>query len=155
MLTNLTRLSVESDGRYATTEELLFLNDYFNSLENRLTCYEKLSQNHSEILDQIIEKSQSINNKCFQTPRGDMKERCKRDLTFLLRATTAALLFNDTENLQEDILIWHSTIIKSFQLTETIKIIFDLMNEVLQDYLTPEEMIIVKPFIYLNKMSLA
>ena len=50
MLNQLSRLSVEADGRYATTEELQFLKDYIQSLDLRLSAYEKISAAQTEIV---------------------------------------------------------------------------------------------------------
>jgi hypothetical protein len=45
MFTNLERLSVEVDGRYATPEELDFLKSYFNTLKYRISAYQKIQKN--------------------------------------------------------------------------------------------------------------
>ena len=53
MLNQLSRLSVEADGRYATSEELQFLKDYIQSLDLRLSAYEKISAAQTEIVDLV------------------------------------------------------------------------------------------------------
>ncbi|HAO11454.1 MAG TPA: hypothetical protein DCQ51_09855, partial [Planktothrix sp. UBA8407] len=56
MFTNLERLSVEVDGRYATPEELDFLKSYFNTLKYRISAYQKIQKNEAVIISQIKEK---------------------------------------------------------------------------------------------------
>lgn len=154
MLTTLARLSVETDGRYATKKELEFLNDYFTTMENRFSAYEKLCSNLPEILEKVLAKTKLIDPNLLINSKGDVTENCQRDLMFLLRSTTAALLFNDQETLQEDMLLWHNTIAKSFQFSNALKTIFELMPEVVKEYLNPEEMALVAPLLTLNKISL-
>jgi Phycobilisome protein len=155
MLTNLARLSVEIDGRYATKQELKFLTDYFNTMENRFSAYEKLSLNLPEIIEKVLAKTKLINPNLLIKSQGDVTEICQRDLMFLLRSTTAALLFDDQDTLQEDMLLWHGTIAKSFQFSNALKTIFEVMPEVVKEYLTPEEMALFAPLITLNKISLS
>ncbi len=154
MLTNLARLSVETDGRYATKKELEFLSGYFRTMENRFSAYEKLGLALPEIIEKVLAKTKLIDPNLLINSKGDVTENCQRDLMFLLRSTTAALLFNDQETLQEDMLLWHNTIAKSFQFSNALKTIFELMPEVVKEYLNPEEMALFAPLLTLNKISL-
>jgi len=42
MLKQLSRLSNETEGRYASTVELQFIKDYVNSVDTRISAYEKI-----------------------------------------------------------------------------------------------------------------
>ena len=50
MLSQLARLTVEADGRYATSEELQFLKDYIESLDSRVSAYQKIQAAEAEVL---------------------------------------------------------------------------------------------------------
>ena len=45
MFKQLTRLSIDADGRYATDDELKFLDDYLATVETRVSTYETIREN--------------------------------------------------------------------------------------------------------------
>lgn len=49
MLRQFSNLTVEADGRYATDNELEFLENYFDSYEVRLSAYVKIRDSATEI----------------------------------------------------------------------------------------------------------
>jgi hypothetical protein len=53
MLTQLARLSLEVDSRYATDGELKFLEDYLNSVEQRISGYGKIRDAQETIVHQV------------------------------------------------------------------------------------------------------
>ncbi|RMF23527.1 MAG: allophycocyanin, partial [Cyanobacteria bacterium J083] len=53
MLSQLSQLSIEADGRYATEAELQFLKDYINSSQTRISTYEKIRDHAEVIINQV------------------------------------------------------------------------------------------------------
>jgi hypothetical protein len=53
MLTQLARLSLEVDGRYATDQELQFLEDYLQTVDQRLSAYEKIRNAEEKITHKV------------------------------------------------------------------------------------------------------
>lgn len=139
MLTQLTRLSVEADGRYAIDEELQFLKGYFQSLEQRVSAYEKIRTAEEKIIDQVEAQMRNLDDKIFISASGDFSERWRKDITRQLRYAAAALLFNEHEYLRQGFLVWFKTIVTSYNFDRTCKMTFKVMPEVFKQYLTPEE----------------
>ena len=150
MLTQLTRLSVAADGRYAKPEELQFLKGYFQSFDERVSAYEKIRTAEEEIIRQVEAKMRSMDPSLFRSVSGDITDTWRKDVVQLLRYAAAALLFNDQDRLREGLLIWHTTIAKSYKFDRTCKTTFKVMPEVARQYLTPQEAALFCPILELN-----
>jgi hypothetical protein len=154
MLTQLTRLSIEADGRYAKAEELQFLKGYFQSLDQRVSAYEKIRAAEAEIISQVEAKMRALDPNLFRSAAGDFTETWRKDIVQLLRYAAAALLFNEHDHLREGLLLWHNTIAKSYQFDRTCKTTFTVMPEVVKQYLTPQEAALFCPILELNHIIL-
>lgn len=154
MLTQLSRLSVEADGRYAKLEEMQFLKSYFHSLDQRLSAYAKIRNTEEEIIDQVEAKMRTIDPSLFINAAGDFTQTWRKDIVQLLRYAAAALLFNDPDRLKEGLLLWHTTIAKSYKFDRTCKKTFEVMPGVIKQYLTTEEAALFCPLLDLNGIIL-
>jgi hypothetical protein len=154
MLTQLNRLSLETDGRYARASELQFLKNYFKSIEVRASAYEKLRQAETEIINKVEAKMKAMDPKLFRNAAGDFTETWRKDIVQLLRYSAAALLLNEQDHLQEGLLLWHKTIAKSYQFDRTCNTTFKVMPEVIKEYLTSEETSLLIPLLALNQIAL-
>jgi len=154
MLTQLSRLSVEADGRYAIAEELHFLKGYIQSLDQRLSAYEKIRAAEEQIIRQVEVEMRVIDPTLFTNASGDFTETWKRDIVQLLRYAAAALLCNEHDHLREGLLLWHNTIAKSYQFERTCRTTFEVMPEVVKHYLTPQETALFYSILELNYILL-
>jgi hypothetical protein len=154
MLTQLSRLSIEADGRYATAEELQFLNNYFQTFDLRLSAYKKITKVEVEILDRTEAKMRAIDPSLFQNASGDFTPTWRKDIVQLLTYATATLLVGDQERLREGMLLWHTTIAKSYKFERTCKTTFEVMPQVVKEFLTPEEAALFNPILTLNQIVL-
>ncbi len=154
MLTQLSRLSVEADGRYAKTEELQFLKSYYQSLDERVSTYEKVRAAEAEIISKVEAKMRNMDPTLFRNASGDFTETWRKDIVQLLRYAAAALLFNDLDRLREGLLLWHTTIAKSYKFDRTCKTTFTVMPVVIKEYLSPQEAALFCPILDLNKIVL-
>lgn len=154
MQTQLTQLSVETDGRYAVAEELQFLKGYLQSLEQRVSAYEKIRAAEAEIISQVEVKMRAIDASLFRNSTRDFTEIWRKDIVQLLRYAAATLLFNDRDRLREGLLIWHNTITKFYRFERTCQTTFKVMPEVIKQYLTPEEAALFCPILELNHVVL-
>ncbi len=150
MFTQLQRLSVEADGRYATPEELGFLKFYFETLPMRISTYQKLQKYESQILQKIQDKLLQINPKIFFKGSVNLTSKWRLDTIRILRYSAMVLLINDPDYLQESLLSWFATILQAFKLKDITQYTYKAMFDVLEDYLTPEEKILFFPLIELN-----
>lgn len=155
MLTQLARLSVAADGRYASTKELQFLKGYFQTLDVRLSAYEKIKNAAEKIIDQVEAKMQNLDPNLLRNASGDFTKIWRKDSLRLLQYAAATMLFNDNDRLREGLLLWHTTIAKAYKFERTCKTAITLMSEVVKQYLTPEEAELFCPILGLNQYLLS
>ncbi|MEG4206581.1 phycobilisome protein [Microcoleus sp. Pol7_A1] len=154
MLSQLARLSTEADGRYASAEELLFLKDYFQSLNHRISAYKKIQASEAEIMQQVEAQMQSLDPNLFRRGTQDVTQKCRGDIVQVLRHSAAAMLINDTERLRDRLLLWLQTILGAVQVRNTATVTYDVMKKVLKQYLTVEERNLFFPILDNNRTLL-
>jgi hypothetical protein len=154
MLNQLTRLSVDADGRYATAEELQFLKDYLASTESRISAYEKIRDAEDEIMDQLEAEARTKNPHVFMKGSEDMTPVCRRDRKHLLKCAAAAMLIDDLDRLRDGLLMWQRTIIHAMKDEQASQLICRLLPNVIKQHLTPEEEAIMMPALRLNQALL-
>ncbi len=84
MLKQLARLSNEAEGRYASSAELQFIKDYVNSVDTRISAYEKIQLMEAEIVTKVAEMRSAAEPELFaKTSQVDGTSVCRRDFTSL------------------------------------------------------------------------
>lgn len=151
MLSQLARLSVEADGRYAAQSELQFLKDYFQSLNLRLSAYKKIQAAEKEIIRDVETKILSSNPTLFRLGSQDVTAKWRLDTVRVLRHSAAALLIDDRDRLRDRLLVWFQTILDSFQAKKSAEVTFEIMQDVIQRYLTAEEASLFVPILEMNR----
>ncbi|MCU0523982.1 MAG: phycobilisome protein [Elainella sp. Prado103] len=155
MLSQLERLSREVDGRYASDAELTFMIDYVRSFNLRVQTYQKLQELESTIIQQTYNRMRSIDPQIFVgVNREDLTRKCLYDMTCGLRATATAVLLNDLDTLQERLLFWLQTIMRSLGKTHTCDVLYSSLQEVVKQHLTPPQANLVCPILELNRRIL-
>lgn len=154
MLTQLARLSVEADGRYATDQELQFFKDYFQSVETRISTYEKVRDAEEEIIPRMETEKRAMDPTLFRLGDRDVAERCQRDLKRGLRYAVTAVLFNDLDYLRENPLLWYKTIVSSFGFSREMGITYEIFPNLVKDYLSAEEAELLMPAFQLYRTLL-
>ena len=154
MLNQLTRLSQEADGRYATDQELQFLQDYLSSVELRTNAYIKISDQSEPILDKVKAKLDAANSKLFARGSRDLSDIWRRDVAIVLRCSIAAMLLNDLDWLRDSFLLWHRTIVNANRTPHISKATYSVMPEVMKEYLNDEEIKLILPILQLNQSVL-
>lgn len=156
MLQQLTRLSIDTDGRYATDSELKFLEDYLESAETRISAYEKIRDSEEKWIHHLKMRIRALNPQqvLFQRGKYDMTGIWERDMRMLMYCTTAAMLINDLDRLREGTLIWHQTITKAQKVQQITRETFGILVEIIGQYLTPEEAKCIIPGLQLDQAVL-
>jgi Phycobilisome protein len=161
MLTQLSQLVLESDGRYATSEELQFLKDYLNTTDQRVQAYKSVRDNEAFLIEQLNEEVKQADAKSLtgsiasvKYKDRDMSYMLKRDQKNALRIAAAAMLFNDLDFLREGLLLWHRTILKAFRVERPTQLACKFWPQVLDKYLSPDEHKLMSPFIGLIRAIL-
>lgn len=151
MLTQLSRLNLHADGRYATDQELQFLEDYLNSADQRINTYQKVRENEVSILLEVEAKMHELNkdNCLFYMTQHEI-EICRRDRQNAVRYSSAAMLINDLDRLRDGLLIWVQTIVRAVGYKHFVRTHYPIIQEVIKGYLTPEEAAFILPALQLD-----
>lgn len=155
MLKKLEQLSMTTEGRYATNEELEFIKDYLPSIDLRMSAYQKIRDAEDEIIAQLQNRMRQLKPDIFKSKSKDVTQVCRRDIKVILRNAIAAMLINDLDRLRENILLWQKIIIKVFQEQHIATMVHTTMPEIIEQFLTPEEFALVNPALQLNQAVLA
>lgn len=154
MLKQLESLSLATEGRYATAQELQFIHNFMSTVDLRISAYQKIRDGEDEIIEQLQERMRQLKPGIFQTKSGDVSKTCRRDVKIILRNAAAAMLINDLDRLRENILLWQRIIIKVFQEKHIATMVHNTMPEIIEPLLTPEEFDLVLPVLQLNQAVL-
>ena len=139
MINSLRQLSIEADGRYATDEELSFLTDYLDSVQTRISAYDKVRDNEETILEKLLEKIHEMYPKVYLENIDRIQKICRRDVSILLRCMMASTLFDDLDRTRNTFLLWHKTIARASRLEQLTNISCQLAPVVLRDFLNGKE----------------
>jgi hypothetical protein len=145
MLTQLSHLSLEAEGRYATASELAFLKDYLQSTSLRINAYRKIQRSEKQIISEIGQRCKTVNPEIFYRGGKDVSKTCERDRVLILRHSATAVLINDTEYLQNRLLYWMKTIVTSFQEQKNAGLTYEIMSQIVSNYLSEDEALLFEP----------
>lgn len=149
MLKQLARLTIEADGRYASDDELQFLDDYLESVDLRIQTYEKIRENEEKILHRVEAEKRPMKEDWFHFNGKDITQICRRDMGMMLRGAADAMLLNDLDRLRDSLLIWDQTIVRAFGYTPYANLNFKLLQNVVKIFLEPEEADTIMPSLQL------
>jgi Phycobilisome protein len=154
MLSQLANLSVEADGRYASPDEIRFLKNYFQSFNLRLSAYQKIQAGANEIIRDVEAKIQSADPNLLRRGSENVVAKWRLDTGRVLRHSAAALLIDDPNRLRDRLLLWFQTILGSFEAKKSSEMTFEVMQEVIKQYLTAEEANLFIPILEMNRTIL-
>jgi hypothetical protein len=154
MLKQLARLAIDTDGRYATDSELKFLKNYLDSFEQRLSAYEKIRDRAETTIEEVKAERKALNeannSQLFYLGSEDRSETCLRDMKGILRCCAAAILIDDAERMRQAVLLWYYTIVRAFKYEKDTKIMYQVLENITNKFLTQEEAKLAKPIFKLN-----
>lgn len=154
MLSRLERLAIDVDGRYANDNELQFIMEYAQSYDLRMRTYVKVHSLEATIVQTVYQKMRTIDPSLFMSGKDDVSAKWKRDTLRVLRYSAVAMLLDDPEGLQERLLFWMQTIMRAFGAQRSCNVTYEVMQDVVRQYLTPVEATLFCPILELNRASL-
>jgi hypothetical protein len=154
MFVELERLSVEADARYASDDELDFINIYIQSFSIRRQTYLKLQALESEIIEQVYTKLRSLDPSLLKNGSEDISDKWKRDTLRVMRYVALTVLIDDPEYLKSQFLIWFQTIMQAFNAERSCNATYDIMQQVVKQVLEPREAALVTPVLELSRSLL-
>ncbi len=154
MLQHLHTLCAETDGRYASDEELLFFQDYLKTARLRFALYQKLQHIEPTLIQQILAELQQKSPDLLKMGSTDMTAKWQRDTVRTLRYMATAVLVDDADLFQERMLLWFQTIMKSFGAEASCAATYKTMQSLLSQTLTHEELQLMTPILEMSQAML-
>lgn len=154
MLSQFTQLVQNTDGRYATDSELEFLYHYLQTAPLRFRVYQKLKAAETDIVRRVYEKLRSQDPTLLQQGSTDLSAKWKADTLRVLRFSATALLLDDPQWLQEQLLFWLQTIMRAFRAQRSCAATYAAMQEIIDQVLSPAEAALFRPILALNQSLL-
>ncbi|GAB4211412.1 MAG: allophycocyanin subunit alpha [Synechococcales cyanobacterium] len=154
MLTQLQKLSVSVDGRYASDDELRLLDSLQSSFDLRLRAYQKLQASEPEIIKETEARVQSLDPQLLMRGVEDFRGKWRADTVRVLRFSAAAMLLDDVERLKDRLLFWFQTLMRAFRTQKSCEMTYQILQEVVKTHLTPEEAALFLPLLELDRTLL-
>jgi hypothetical protein len=155
MISQLNNLAIEVDGRYASDAELQFLGDYVQSFNLRLQTYQRIQELEKTLVQEALVKMRSLDPNVFTKGGADISAKCKFDVTIHLRYAAIAVLLNDPDGLQEQLLFWLQTIIRALKLEQFANLAHTVLQDIVKAHLTPPQAGLVCPILEINRRMLS
>lgn len=154
MIKQLVNLTTEVDGRYATSDELQFIKDYLDSVDDRITTYRSIRDQEEKIVHRVEAGKRGVNDNLFKLGNSDCTWMCQRDMSNMIRCVSANMLINDMQRLREGMLVWYETIVRAFGMKRYSLHTNKILQDVMPHYLKPEEAELVMPYLKLAESIL-
>ncbi len=147
MLSQMQRLCMETDGRYATDEELRFLPDYLRTYELRLQTYLQLQKLEAAIFQQAYTTALAKDPQAFRSGEQDLTGVCKRDTLHTLHYCATAMLLDDPQIFQERYLLWFQSIIRAVSQQSNASLIYTAMQAAVKQLMPPQQANLLIPLL--------
>ena len=146
MLSQFQKLSCETDGRYATDEELEFVAEFGRSFYLRVQTYQRLEAMEAVIVQQVLTKMQFLDPSLLHHHNADVTAKWKRD--------TIRVLLNDPDSLRDRLLFWLRTIMKAFGAERSCNVTYAVMQAVIKERLPSSQASLICPILEINRQIL-
>ncbi|PZO43851.1 MAG: phycobilisome protein [Pseudanabaena frigida] len=151
MLSKLQQLGTNADGRYASDDELQFMDTYITSFDSRVDAYHRIKAVEKEIVETVLAKLQ-VSHPNLLLPKGeDMKNKWKQDTFRVLRHSAMTVLLDDPELLRQQFLYWFQTIMQAFGAQEACNVTYLIMQDVVKDILPKDIADLLCPILEMNR----
>ncbi|MEN9226383.1 MAG: hypothetical protein Q6L60_07560 [Thermostichus sp. HHBFW_bins_43] len=154
MLTRLRELSIAADGRYLRDEEMQFMETYLASFDLRLSAYRKLQDAEAQIIRDVEMKLRALDPYLLMRGVEDFSNKWKADTVRVLRLSALAMLLDDEQRYKDRFLYWFQTLMRAFRTQRSCEATYRFLQEVVANYLTREEVRLLKPILETNRTFL-
>jgi hypothetical protein len=137
----------EAENRYLKAEELTMLNQYIDSLPQRLETYQMLRDRELEIMQPVADQLQT---QLPQAKPNDL-ERSLKNALLALRYCAMGMLLNDETFIQERLLSWLSQKAQMHNMQTIDTALYHLLDQQLAQTLSPTQIGFLQPFLQLAK----
>ncbi|PZU94908.1 MAG: phycobilisome protein [Pseudanabaena sp.] len=154
MLSKLQQLGNNLDGRYASDDELQFMDTYISSFDVRVDAYRQIKAVEREIVESVLTKMKSAYPNLLAPKGEDMQNKWKQDTFRVLRHSAMTVLLDDPEQLRQQFLYWFQTIMQAFGAQEACNVTYLLMQDVVRETLPKDVSNLLCPILEMNRTFL-
>ncbi len=151
MLSKLQQLGTNVDARYASDDELQFMDAYITSFDSRINAYQRIKAVEKEIVETVLAKLQKSYPQLLFPKGEDMKNKWKQDTFRVLRHSAMTVLLDDPEVLQQQFLYWFQTIMQAFGAQEACNVTYLIMQDVVKEILPKDIADLLCPILEMNR----
>jgi hypothetical protein len=134
-----------AEARYLKPEELTCLNQYVDSLPERLTLYRYLRDHEIEIMQQVADGVEAQ----FPQEKQTTLERCLKNAILILRYSAMSMLLNDETFMHGRLINWLEGTAKAYQTEAIDKVLYQTLNQRLNQALSSAQVQLLKPHLQL------
>ncbi|MDX2254188.1 MAG: phycobilisome protein [Pseudanabaenaceae cyanobacterium bins.39] len=151
MLSKLQQLGTNADGRYASDDELEFMDTYINSFDQRIAAYHQIKAVEKEIVDTVLARLKATHPELLTSRGEEMQAKWKQDTFRVLRHSAMTVLLDDPELLKQQFLYWFQTIMQAFGAQEACDVTYLIMQDVVKELLPEEIATMLCPILEVNR----
>jgi hypothetical protein len=151
MLSKLKQLGTDADGRYASDDELKFMDTYINSFDVRVNAYRQIKAAEKEIVEAVLTKLQKSQPSLLAARGEDMQNKWKQDTFRVLRHSAMTVLLDDPELLRQQFFYWFQTIMQAFGAEEACNATYLIMQDVVRQLLPKDIAELLCPILEMNR----
>ncbi|HEY9895543.1 MAG TPA: phycobilisome protein [Candidatus Sericytochromatia bacterium] len=141
---------LEADGRYLGAQELSQLEHYARSYAVRLQTYQQLRDNNDKFILHALRKLAQSYPELIQ----QHGQRCKYDMTEVLRYVALSILRDDETFFREQIMSWLDTILLAHKRTAHCVLAYRYLQEAIATTLSNDALAMTRPYFDLITQSL-
>ncbi|MEB3355515.1 MAG: phycobilisome protein [Synechococcales bacterium] len=140
----------EAENRYLKPDELNTLNQYVESLPDRLETYRCLRDQEVTIMQRVAEQLEQQ----FPSEKIEVLERCLKNALLVMRYSAMGMLLNDELFLQTRLISWLEDTVKVFNTQTLDTALYRLLNQRLSETLTGPQLRLIQPHLTLAERAL-
>ncbi|MGJ3251308.1 MAG: hypothetical protein ACFE0J_09290 [Elainellaceae cyanobacterium] len=140
----------EAENRYLKPDELGALNQYVNSLPDRLDTYRHLRDQEVAIMQPVANQLEAQ----FSQEGTQTLERSIKTALLIMRYCAMAMLLNDETFLTTRLSGWFAQSIKIYNTERIDEALYQLLDRRLSDVLTPSQLNLIRPHLALAQETL-
>jgi hypothetical protein len=150
MNTEIKELIERAQDRYLETEELDVLEDYIQSLPERIDLYKLLRDRELDIMQSVADRTEG---ELPQAATEDL-ERGIKNLILVIRYCAMGVLLNDEDFIKVRLLKWLEQIVSQFDMRSLNETLYKSLNQVLKEELSAEQLSLLQPSITSAQVTL-
>lgn len=137
-----------TDNAYLSADDMQLLTAYSASLSDRMAALQDLQQHEAKIAKETTDRIVEVYPKIAARIEG--YEKTERDLVLIIRYCGQAMLRDDRQFLNDQLLYWLKTMLQAFKFGENV--LYDSyvwMKEASARHLTPASYSLLEPYMNL------